>query len=70
LTALEGLPKDAVRALTQLILKLRYPANKLDPLLRLNPPISIRYAEEAYLAPLEYGCVPTRPSTSHLIFRR
>jgi transcriptional regulator with XRE-family HTH domain len=69
LTALEGFPKDVIRTLTQLILKLKRPANKLDPLLRPNLPISIRYAEGAYLAPLEYGCGRTRPSTFTLPFQ-
>jgi len=60
LDAIEGLPKDVVRALTQFIMKLKDSVKKLDNLLHLNLPISLRCTRGTHLAPLEDGYGRTR----------
>ena len=56
LAAIEGLPKDVIHELTQLIMKLKHQPNGLDSLLNLKFTISMRCSGEAYLATLEDEC--------------
>jgi transcriptional regulator with XRE-family HTH domain len=58
--ATAGLTKDELRAVLQFIWEMKHPEKKIDRILYLDLPTSIRCTGGAYLAPLEDGYGRTR----------